>query len=96
MTRESAIERAEWQIPHDLARHVVFRTESQVRESRPPLGIYFERGTAPAFRRMGYATEILLYDRLGSWMAVGMPITGHPPHGSGQARFEHPAPTLGV
>jgi hypothetical protein len=70
MTREFAIERAEWQIPHDLARHVVFRTESQVRESRPPLGIYFERGTAPAFRRMGYATEILLYDRLGSTAPV--------------------------
>jgi hypothetical protein len=29
----------------------------------------------------------------GSWIAVEMPITGHPPHGSGRARFEHPAPT---
>jgi hypothetical protein len=44
----------------------VLRTESQVRESKPQLGIYFERGTAPAFQRMGYATEILPYDRLGS------------------------------
>src|SRR5262249_35139576 len=29
-------------------------------------------------------------------IAVGMPIAGHPPHGSGRAQFEHPAPTLGV
>jgi hypothetical protein len=30
------------------------------------------------------------------WIAVGMPITGHPPHRSGQARFGHPALTSGV
>jgi hypothetical protein len=30
------------------------------------------------------------------WIAVGMPVAGHPPHRSGQARFEHPALTLGV
>jgi Putative metallopeptidase len=29
-------------------------------------------------------------------IAVGMPIAGHPPHRSGQARFGHPALTLGV
>ena len=29
-------------------------------------------------------------------IAVGMPIAGHPPHRSGRAQFEHPAPTLGV
>ena len=29
-------------------------------------------------------------------IAVGMPITGHPPHRSGQARFEHPVLTSGV
>ena len=29
-------------------------------------------------------------------IAVGMPITGHPPHRSGRAQFGHPAPTLGV
>jgi hypothetical protein len=28
--------------------------------------------------------------------AVGMPIAGHPPHRSGQARFGHPALTSGV
>jgi hypothetical protein len=27
--------------------------------------------------------------RNGSWIAVGMPIAEHPPHRSGQARFEH-------
>ena len=47
-----------------------------------------------------HATETgrlaLGYDRNGARIAVGMPITGHPPHRSGQARFEHPAPTLGV
>src|SRR5215469_15405054 len=31
----------------------------------------------------------------GSRIAVGMPIAGHPPHRSGRAQFEHPAPTLG-
>ena len=29
-------------------------------------------------------------------IAVGMPITGHPPHRSRRARFAHRAPTLGV
>jgi hypothetical protein len=61
MTRESAIERAQRQIPRRLPRCVVLWTKSQVRESRPPLGIYFERGTAPAFQCMVYATESLLY-----------------------------------
>ena len=28
------------------------------------------------------------------WIAVGMPITGHPPHRTGRAAFPHPAPTL--
>ena len=64
MTRESAIERAERYFDagtfrDDLARRVAFRTESQVPESRPQLGIYLEREIAPAFQRMGYKTEIL-------------------------------------
>lgn len=64
MTRESAIERAERYFDtgtfrDDLARRVAFRTESQVPESRPQLRIYLEHEIAPAFRRMGYATEIL-------------------------------------
>ena len=64
MTRESAIARAERYFDagifrDDLARRVAFRTESQVPESRPQLGIYLEREIAPAFQRMGYATEIL-------------------------------------
>ena len=29
-------------------------------------------------------------------MAVGMLIAEHPPHRSGRAQFEHPAPTSGV
>ncbi len=29
-------------------------------------------------------------------IAVGMPVAGHPPHRSGQARFEHPALTLSI
>jgi hypothetical protein len=66
MTRESAIERAQRQIPRRLPRCVVLWTKSQVRKSMPPLGIYFERRTAPAFQCMVYATESLLYDRLGS------------------------------
>ena len=64
MTRKSAIERAERYFDagtfrDDLARRVAFRTESQVPESRPQLGIYLEREIAPTFQRMGYATEIL-------------------------------------
>lgn len=64
MTRESAIERAERYFDvgafrEDLARRVAYRTESQVPESRPELGIYLAREIEPAFQRMGYATEIL-------------------------------------
>lgn len=64
MTRESAIELAERYFDagtfrDDLARCVAFRTESQVPESRPQLGIYLEREIAPTFQRMGYTTEIL-------------------------------------
>jgi len=29
-------------------------------------------------------------------IAVGMPVTGHPPHRTGRAAFPHPAPTLDV
>jgi len=64
MTREAAIERAEryfdaGRFRDDLARRIAFRTESQVPESRPQLGVYLERELAPAFQRMGYATVIL-------------------------------------
>ena len=64
MTRESAIESAERYFDagtfrDNLARCVAYRTESQVPESRPQLGIYLEREIAPTFQRMGYATEIL-------------------------------------
>src|SRR5688572_13589968 len=64
MTRESAIARAESYFDagtfrDDLARRVAFRTESQVRESHPQLGIYLEQEIAPAFHRMGYATKVL-------------------------------------
>ena len=64
MTRQSAIERAERYFDSgafrdDLARRVAFRTESQVPESRPQLGLYLERELAPAFQRLGYATEVL-------------------------------------
>jgi hypothetical protein len=34
-------------------------------------------------------------NRLG-WIAVGMPVTGHPPHRSQRAQLTHWAPTLGV
>jgi acetylornithine deacetylase/succinyl-diaminopimelate desuccinylase-like protein len=64
MTRESAIERAECyfdagRFRDDLARRIAFRTESQVPESWPQLGVYLERELAPAFQRIGYATVIL-------------------------------------
>jgi hypothetical protein len=63
MTRESAVERAERYFDAGtfrahLARRVAFRTESQVADSRPLLGLYLEREIAPTFQRMGYATKI--------------------------------------
>jgi acetylornithine deacetylase/succinyl-diaminopimelate desuccinylase-like protein len=64
MSRSSAIARAEryfddGKFRADLARRVAFRTESQVRESHPQLGLYLADEIAPAFQRMGYTTEIL-------------------------------------
>jgi hypothetical protein len=44
----------------------------------------------------GYFRRKLRRQRRAGLIAVGMPIAGHPPHGSGRAQFEHPAPTLGV
>jgi TIR domain len=57
------------------------------------LEVSLELGTEQPGRRV-----IVLVDQFEEifTIAVGMPITGHPPHRSGQARFEHPAPTLGV
>ena len=34
-------------------------------------------------------------DRM-EWIAVGMPLSEHPPHRSQRAQFTHWAPTLGV
>jgi len=39
--------------------------------------------------------QICLYQGSG-WIAVGMPVTGHPPHRSQRAQLTHWAPTLGV
>ena len=36
------------------------------------------------------------HDTLVWGFALGTPIAGRPPHRSGRARFEHPAPTSGV
>jgi len=63
MTRQAAIDRATryfdgGSFRDDLARRVAFRTESQVPESRPQLGLYLEREMAPAFEAMGYASEV--------------------------------------
>jgi len=63
MSRKAAIDRATryfdaGSFREDLARRVAFRTESQVPESRPQLGLYLEREMAPAFQRMGYATQL--------------------------------------
>jgi hypothetical protein len=33
---------------------------------------------------------------MDQWVAVGMAITGHPPHRSGRALLTHPAPILGI
>ena len=35
-------------------------------------------------------------DQWGRCIAVGMAITGQPPHRTGRAAFPHPAPTLDV
>ena len=42
------------------------------------------------------ADPFYLIVSLGTVIAVGMPIAGHPPHRSGRAEFPHPAPTSGV
>src|SRR5215472_9475516 len=44
----------------------------------------------------GRKTKPELHHGFDSRIAVGMPIAGHPPRGSGRAQFEHPALTLGV
>jgi len=64
MTRETAISRAtlhfdEGRFIEDLARRVAIRTESQIPESRDQLDLYLKDEIAPAFARMGFATDVL-------------------------------------
>jgi hypothetical protein len=40
--------------------------------------------------------KVYLAETTAARIAVGMPITGHPPHRTGRAAFPHPAPTLDV
>src|ERR1700686_5322723 len=53
----------------------------------PPCGVNLHR-----FRLLRCTLDF----RFGSRFAVGMLIAEHPPHRSGRAQFEHPAPTLGI
>ena len=41
-------------------------------------------------------TKVMLAAIIFLDIAVGIPITGHPPHRSRRAQFTHRAPTLGV
>ncbi len=64
MTRETAIARItrhfdEGRFIEDLARRVAIRTESQIPGSRGYLDAYLADEIAPAFRQMGFSTEIL-------------------------------------
>ena len=65
MSRETAIERAvrgfdDGTFLRDLARRVAFRTESQVKESRPYLTTYLTEEIGPTLSRSGY--EIRLFE----------------------------------
>jgi len=42
----------------------------------------------------GLVPQHLQERRPAGLIAVGMPITEHPPHRTGRAAFPHPAPTL--
>lgn len=64
MSRDLAIARAErlfdsGQFRDNLARFVAFRTESQIPDSRPNLAAYLDQAIAPAFRAMGFETQVL-------------------------------------
>jgi len=59
-------------------------------------GQSIERFAAQAERYLQELQDSLEDGSYRPRIAVGMPIAGHPPHRSGRAQFEHPAPTLGV
>src|SRR5712675_899422 len=50
----------------------------------------FERLWQYRVKRSGWAEQSIF-----PTIAVGMPITEHPPHRAGRAAFPHPAPNLG-
>jgi class 3 adenylate cyclase len=52
--------------------------------------------TGSTLRRGWRASPNRVASAFPTTIAVGMPITGHPPHRTGRAAFPHPAPTLDV
>jgi acetylornithine deacetylase/succinyl-diaminopimelate desuccinylase-like protein len=63
MSRAAAIERAvqgfdDGSFIRDLARRVAYKTESQVKESRPHLTTYLTEEIAPTLQAMGYHTAV--------------------------------------
>src|SRR6266513_715041 len=74
----------------DLAGLVALRRQADMRADRP--------GMDEALRLVDRRPVGQGNDRTdpGGRIAVGMPITGHPPHRTGRAAFPHPAPTLDV
>jgi hypothetical protein len=69
--------------------------------ARPQVGHLGHQGSHAPGSPVLHLVSLRTCRRVGSGsngprIAVGMPIAGHPPHRSGQARFGHPALTLGV
>jgi hypothetical protein len=63
MSRAAAIERAvrgfdDGSFIRDLARRVAYKTESQVKESRPHLTAYLVDEIAPTLQAMGYQVAV--------------------------------------
>jgi hypothetical protein len=51
---------------------------------------------APELRRVARQARLVIGHAAEELIAVGMPVTRHPPHRSERARFRHSAPTSGV
>jgi len=62
----------------------------------PSTGLSLARNLRPEIwpRRVELPNRVFQQNR--PRIAVGMRVTGHPPHRSERARFEHSAPTLGA
>jgi hypothetical protein len=78
---------------HRAGWRLLWRTKS--RAGRPPI----PQELRELIRRMSRENVLWGEERIAHELlviAVGMPVTGHPPHRSVRAQFGHTAPTSGV